>query len=72
MNRKQRRAVDKIGRSSIGPPTLQSPVQVNHTLQERRNHRQAGRLSEAEAYYRGALTTQPDHADAVYLQARGL
>lgn len=63
MNRQQRRAAAK------GKPPSQvviSPGSAAGLFASAVKHHQAGRLPEAEADYRRALTAQPDHADAAF------
>src|SRR5882724_6925914 len=62
MNRKQRRAGTKIGQK---PATL--PDRTADLLTAGLNLHLAGRLPEAEVWYRRVLGAQPDHADALNL-----
>jgi protein O-GlcNAc transferase len=71
MNRKQRRAAAKFGKIS-GKPSGQAvgegiPSAVAELLGAGVKHHQAGRLAEAEAYYRQVLEVHPDHAGAFHL-----
>jgi tetratricopeptide (TPR) repeat protein len=70
MNRKQRRVAGKLDRSqSSSRAGLAIPVSstVTELLAEGLQHYQAGRLVEAEGYYRRVLNDQPNHADALHL-----
>jgi len=61
MNRKQRRAEEKLGRE--GPPTGPSA----HTLSlfaRAVAHHQIGRMAEAESLYRQVLAVEPNHAES--------
>jgi tetratricopeptide (TPR) repeat protein len=72
MNRKQRRAAAKFGRSSNNPPSEISAATAagsaaTELLEAGLGHQQAGRLPQAEACYRQILAVQPGHADALHL-----
>jgi predicted O-linked N-acetylglucosamine transferase (SPINDLY family) len=71
MNRKQRRRASKLGQIPGNPAantgTVVVPPGHANLLGVGLKHHQAGRLAEAEAYYRRVLAAQPDHADALHL-----
>lgn len=60
MNRQQRRAAAKSGKSPTGSA-------VDMALQSGIASHQAGRLKEAERFYREVLARQPHHPDALHL-----
>ncbi len=62
MNRQQRRAEKKQGRSGQSA----SPA-VHRDLAEALQHHQAGRLNDAERLYRQILAGNPQHADSLHL-----
>jgi tetratricopeptide (TPR) repeat protein len=68
MNRKQRRAAQKLGHSSsnAGGADVVAP-DVAGFLASGVKYHEAGRLADAEACYRKALAVKPDHADALHL-----
>src|ERR1700749_1729912 len=62
MNRKQRRAAEAAGkRAGASDPRVAGLFAAGLA------HHQAGRLAQAETFYREALALQPDHADALHL-----
>jgi len=63
MNRRERRAAAK-GRGTA-PSTMPAGPAASVFAAGVRHH-EAGRLAEAEAHYRRALATQPDHADSAF------
>ena len=69
MNRKQRRTATKIG--TINPPgntaAAEVPLDTANLLAAGLENHRAGRLAEAETFYRRVLAAQPDHADALHL-----
>ena len=69
MNRKQRRAVAKLGKTSSNPlgETTAAVQGAGELLGAGLKHHQAGRFAEAEACYRRVLAIQSDHADALHL-----
>ncbi|MGO9171349.1 MAG: tetratricopeptide repeat protein [Rhodomicrobium sp.] len=71
MNRKQRRAAAKSGQATSIPlreaATEPTAPQATELLEAGRKLHQAGRLAEAEACYRRALTAHPGNADAYHL-----
>jgi protein O-GlcNAc transferase len=68
MNRKQRRTTAKLGQSTGSPgASTAEAATAAALLQAGLKHQEAGRLAEAEAFYRRALAVQPNHADALYL-----
>lgn len=71
MNRKQRRAAGKLGQTSSHPPggTAVAPVPAGVADLFAAGFRlhQAGRLAEAEVWYRRVLAAEPNHADALNL-----
>ena len=67
MNRRQRRAATKLGRTQSDPRAgTTTPVgsAVTELFAAGLQHHQAGRLAEAEACYRRLLAAQPNHAEA--------
>ena len=69
MNRQQRRAAAKQGRSnapSSGGPGIAPEARL---LTEAAAHHRAGRLAAAERVYRRILAIDPDHADSLHLLA---
>jgi tetratricopeptide (TPR) repeat protein len=72
LNRKQRRAATKLkpASSNLSPPQAASAIAAGGTtdlLSAARKLHQAGKLTEAEAFYRRVLALQPSHADALNL-----
>jgi hypothetical protein len=70
MNRKQRRAAAMLGHVPGNPVKATTAVvrpDATNDLRMGLEHHQAGRLVEAEAWYRRALAVQPNHADTLYL-----
>ena len=70
MNRKQRRATAKVGQTSSYPgatAATAATLGAAELLRAGLEHHQAGRLAEAETYYRRVLAADPRHADALYL-----
>jgi protein O-GlcNAc transferase len=67
MNRQQRRAAAKQGRSgspSLGGTTIAPEARL---LAEAASHHQAGRLAAAERLYRRILAADPKHIDSLHL-----
>ena len=62
MNRKQRRAEGKSGKSTVAAPSA-SPADI--IFAGALHHQQSGRLREAEIGYRDALARDPRHTDAL-------
>ena len=71
MNRKLRRAAAKLGQTSRHPPAetaaARVPAGAADLLAAGLEHHRAGRLAEAEVWYRRVLVAQPNHADALHL-----
>jgi len=71
MNRHQRRVNSRLRRTSdslrVETATDGILPGAAKLLKDGLKHHQAGRLTEAEAYYRRILLTQPGHADALHL-----
>jgi Flp pilus assembly protein TadD len=72
MNRKQRRAAAKLGLASSNSlgETATAAVATPHPaelLGAGLKHQQAGRLADAEGFYRQVLAVQPDQPDALHL-----
>src|SRR5205809_2783705 len=66
MNRRERRAAAKHGRS-ISPSGGASIAPAARLLAEAVSQHQAGRLAAAERLYRRILAVDPDHADSLHL-----
>lgn len=66
MNRKQRRAADKLGHTP-GHPGASAAAGITELLRTGIQHHQAGRLAEAETCYRRVLQADPRHAHALYM-----
>src|SRR5215468_1703015 len=70
MNRKQRRAAAKTGKASgsthIGAAVAGAGAVAAH-LRMGLEHHQAGRLGDAEVYYRQVLAREPGNAQALHL-----
>ncbi|HTB03633.1 MAG TPA: tetratricopeptide repeat protein [Bradyrhizobium sp.] len=64
MNRKQRRIAEAAGKRSGAQP---SDPRVAGLFAMGLAHHQAGRLAQAETFYRETLALQGDHADALHL-----
>jgi predicted O-linked N-acetylglucosamine transferase (SPINDLY family) len=68
MNRRQRRAADKLGpTSSPSPGAPAAPTTSAALFAEGVKSYRAGRLAEARNWCQRALAAQPDHADALHL-----
>jgi protein O-GlcNAc transferase len=71
MNRKQRRAAARLRQTSSHPPggtaAATVPAGAADLLAAGLDRHQAGRLAEAEVWYRRVLAAQPDHPDALHL-----
>ena len=69
MNRKQRRAVGKLGGKRPGVPFLGSPLTAKLAEIQASGfaHHQAGRLPQAEACYRSVLAAEPSDVNALHL-----
>jgi protein O-GlcNAc transferase len=60
MNRKQRRAEEKLGRAA---PASAPSAHALSLFAKAVAHHQAGRMAEAESLYRQVLAVEPDHAE---------
>ncbi len=67
MNRKQRRAAAKQGRSNSPSPGGVNIAPEAGLLAEAASHHQAGRLAQAERLYRRILAIDPKHIDSLHL-----
>src|SRR5258707_1049883 len=67
MNRKQRRAAAKQGRSNSPSPGGVNIAPEARLLAEAASHHQAGRLAQAERLYRRILAVDPKHIDSLHL-----
>jgi tetratricopeptide (TPR) repeat protein len=68
MNRKQRRAAAKLSETQWNPHAESAAVPgVDDLLAAGLQHHQAGRLPEAEAFYRRILSMDARHADSLHL-----
>ncbi len=67
MNRKQRRAAAKQGRSNSPSPGGVNIAPEARLLAEAASHHQAGRLAQAERLYRRILAIDPKHIDSLHL-----
>src|SRR5262245_25669866 len=68
MNRKQRRAAAKVrGAQLAGSTRVGARDPTRDIYIAALDHHRAGRLSQAQIYYRRVLAAQPKHADAMHL-----
>jgi predicted O-linked N-acetylglucosamine transferase (SPINDLY family) len=74
MNRKERRAAEKLGRSPMRPAAAVAPGRampdIASLLAAGEAHYGSGRLADAEACSRAILAAAPDHVDALFLLGR--
>src|SRR6478672_7259163 len=71
MSRKQRRVAAKLGQTASRPlaatAAAKGRADVAGLLSAGLEHHRAGRLAEAEGYYRRVLAAEPNQADAMHL-----